>query len=245
MNNEIYYSQKGQDSIVKQYFQSKGILKGTFLDVGASDGVRFSNTYLLEKSGWTGICVEMHPSYYDLLVKNRPNSLCYNCGAAGEDGVEREVSLNWRASLSTTDLSLEKYYATSEYAEWYGDRNLKEINGFLNGRHKVKLRTLNSILDENSEHFSKINFISVDIDGSEKEALAELDLNKCNPELIALEHSIVGEDYIIEYAKQYNFLPAIKVGPDILFVKEHNDISFIESLTTIGTQHHNEHPCDI
>jgi len=244
MNNETYYSQEGQDSIIKQYFQSKDILEGTFLDVGALDGIRFSNTYLLEKSGWSGICVEMHPSYYDLLVESRPNSVCYNCGAAGEDKVEKEVSLNWRASLSTTDLNLEKYYETSEYSEWYGDRKLKEINGFLNGRHKVELRTLNSILNENSERFSKINFVSVDIDGSEKEALPELDLNKCNPELLSLEHEIVGEDYIIKYAQQYGFLPATKIGPDMLFVKEYDDISLLKSFSVIGVQYHNEHPCD-
>ena len=243
MTKEIYYGQAGQDSVIKQYFNYKGITKGIFMDVGASDGIRYSNSYSLEKSGWTGICVEMHPSYYDLLVKNRPNSVCYNCGAAGENKDEAEVSLNWRASLSTIDLDLENYYQTA-YKDWYGDRDTKEINGFLNGRHKVQLRTLNSILDENAERFPKINFVSVGIDGSEKDALPQLDLTKCNPELVCIEHELVGEEFITRYAQQYGFVPARRIGPDILFVKDPDDVNLIRSFGLVGEKHHNEHICD-
>ena len=74
--------------------------------------------------------------------------------------------------------------------------------------------------------------------------MPELDLNKCNPELLSLEHEIVGEDYIIKYAQQYGFLPATKIGPDMLFVKEYDDISLLKSFSVIGVQYHNEHPCD-
>ena len=166
-SNDTYYGQEGQDSVIAQFFEAKGVKSGKFLDVGSLDGIRFSNTLLLENAGWSGICVEMHPSYFDMLVKNRPNSICYSCGAADKDKVKEVVSLNWRASLSTTNFGLEKFYAESGYASYYGDRDTKEINGFLNGHHKVELRTLNSILDENSEDFSKIDFVSIDIDGSE------------------------------------------------------------------------------
>ena len=61
IKTEKYYGQYGQDSIIKQFFNLKGIDQGTFVDIGASEGKRFSNTLLLENSGWHGVCVEAHP----------------------------------------------------------------------------------------------------------------------------------------------------------------------------------------
>tara|TARA_R110001583_G_scaffold12547_2_gene55598 strand:- start:11220 stop:11981 length:762 start_codon:yes stop_codon:yes gene_type:complete len=245
MTEEIYYGQEGQDSIIKQFFEAKGIKKGTFLDVGSLDGIRFSNTYLLEKTGWTGICVEMHPSYFDMLVENRPNSICYSCAAADKDKVKSEVSLNWRASLSSSDLTLEQYYGeNSGWKPWYGDRDKKEINGFLNGRHNVEFRTLDSIIEENKKQFPKINFVSIDIDGSETQALPHLDLKKCNPELLSLEHNIVGGDYITKYAANHGYHPALLVGEDILFVTNKEDAELLHNFSIHGEQYHNDHPCD-
>jgi len=244
MKDITYYSQEGQDSIILQFFKAKGIENGKYLDVGALDGLRFSNTAILEYSGWTGICVEMHPSYFDMLLKNRPNSVCYSCGAADKDKVREVVSLNWRASLSTTDLALEDMYKNSGYAPYYGDREVKEINGFLNGRHEVELRTINSILVENKEEFSKINFVSIDIDGSETRALPHCDLRLCSPELLSIEYSIVGKEYVTEYAKNFGFSYSKVVGADMLFVKTEEDFNLLQSLSPIGNQYHNRHPCD-
>ena len=245
MTEEIYYGQEGQDSIIKQFFEAKGIKKGTFLDVGSLDGIRFSNTFLLEKAGWTGICVEMHPSYFDMLRENRPNSICYSCAAADKDKVKCEVSLNWRASLSSSDLRLEQYYSeNSGWKPWYGDRDKKEINGFLNGRHDVEFRTLNSIIEENKKHFPKINFVSIDIDGSETQALPHLDLNKCDPDLLSLEHNIVGRDYVFNYAASHGYHPALEVGEDIFFVTNKEDAELLHGLSIRGEQYHNNHPCD-
>ena len=48
IKTEKYYGQYGQDSIIKQFFNLKGIDQGTFVDIGTSEGKRFSNTLLLE-----------------------------------------------------------------------------------------------------------------------------------------------------------------------------------------------------
>jgi hypothetical protein len=55
------YSQIGQDLEVLRKYKNK--YNGYFVDIGASDGIIYSNTYLLEKRyGWKGICVEPLPS---------------------------------------------------------------------------------------------------------------------------------------------------------------------------------------
>lgn len=237
---DTYYGQEGQDSIISQFFHAKGIKNGKFLDVGSLDGIRFSNTLRLEQAGWSGICVEMHPSYYDLLVENRPNSICYSCGASDEDKVRRTVSLNWRASMSTTDFSLEEEFGRDK--RYYGDREEKEINGFLNGHHEVELRTLDSILEENKDKFSSLDFVSIDIDGSERKALPHCDLSECPPHLLSLEYSVVGDHFVREYAAKYGLYPSRRIGADILFVRNQDDSNLLNSLFVQGEMYHNNHP---
>ena len=52
-----FTSQAGQDKWVCEFFKEKK--NGYFLDIGAYDGVRWSNTYSLEKElDWTGLLIE-------------------------------------------------------------------------------------------------------------------------------------------------------------------------------------------
>lgn len=38
------------------------------MDIGAHDGIRFSNSYAFSVLGWKGICVEAHPDYYKYVI---------------------------------------------------------------------------------------------------------------------------------------------------------------------------------
>ena len=38
-----------------------GVTDGFFVDLGSADGVRISNTWALERNGWTGICIDPFP----------------------------------------------------------------------------------------------------------------------------------------------------------------------------------------
>lgn len=67
----------GQDSFVIDALD--GMRNGFFLDSGASDGIKGSNTYRLETElGWRGICVEPNPEFFSALVQNR-RCHCVNC----------------------------------------------------------------------------------------------------------------------------------------------------------------------
>ena len=56
------HSQNGQDVVLaNDVFARKR--KGVFVDVGAHDGVTFSNTLMLERDfDWSGVCIEPLPS---------------------------------------------------------------------------------------------------------------------------------------------------------------------------------------
>ena len=60
------FSQRNEEQVILEYF---GDRKGRFLDVGAYDGVTFSNTRQLYLNGWDGVCVEPARGPYRKLLE--------------------------------------------------------------------------------------------------------------------------------------------------------------------------------
>ena len=58
------YSQNNEEQIVTRYFGNTG---GTFLDIGANDGITLSNTFALSNIGWAGTLVEASPKAFARL----------------------------------------------------------------------------------------------------------------------------------------------------------------------------------
>lgn len=83
-------SQHGEDLILWEFFG--GRRHGFFVEVGAYNGVSFSNTYLLEAVGWGGILVEANPERFEECVKARPYSRCVQAAIVGEGG-RKHISL--------------------------------------------------------------------------------------------------------------------------------------------------------
>src|SRR5262249_35133335 len=79
------YSQCGQDRFLLENF-FKGKRNGVFVDVGAYDGERFSNTLFFEKTmGWRGLCIEPLPSAFAKLTASRA-AICENVCVSDFEG---------------------------------------------------------------------------------------------------------------------------------------------------------------
>ena len=65
------YSQLNEDQeLLRSYFWNKR--SGTYLEIGAYNGVWMSNTLLFEETyGWTGLLVEANPRLFDECVRHR------------------------------------------------------------------------------------------------------------------------------------------------------------------------------
>ena len=61
------YSQNNEEEVILKYL---GDSTKTFLDIGAFDGITFSNTYELVKRGWKGVMVEASPRTFIKLQEN-------------------------------------------------------------------------------------------------------------------------------------------------------------------------------
>jgi len=148
---------------------------GFFVEFGATDGMKLSNTYLLEKKfQWTGILAEPARVWRRSLSINRPNSIIENrClwNKSGEELLFNEVN---SAELSTiTDF---------QDSDFHGERRL---NG---KRYKVKTISLNDLLAK-WQAPNYIDYLSIDTEGSELEILGALNFERYTFGVITCEHN--------------------------------------------------------
>lgn len=64
-----YFSQAGEDRFLEPLLPSYGF----FVDIGAYDGKRFSNTQMVYQKGWSGLAVEANLKYFRALMVNMPS----------------------------------------------------------------------------------------------------------------------------------------------------------------------------
>ncbi|MCA9089769.1 MAG: hypothetical protein KDA90_14190, partial [Planctomycetaceae bacterium] len=90
----------GLKDIVQQHLP--GIGKGVFVEVGAYDGERFSNTSWLADSGWQGIYVEPSPEFAQLCrIRHCLNNVQVVNSAAGEtEGVATLMQIGALSTMS-------------------------------------------------------------------------------------------------------------------------------------------------
>jgi FkbM family methyltransferase len=167
------YSQLGQDIEVLKFYNNKK--NGFFIEIGASDGIELSNTYLLEKKyDWKGICVEPIPNKFELLCKNRVNSLCcdnpvYN---KSNENVIFDIANNY-VLLSGISNNIDTHKTAV-------DCNKTEIT--------LTTISFNDLLTKfNAPLF--IDYLSLDTEGSELEILKSVNLQKYTFGLIDVEHN--------------------------------------------------------
>jgi FkbM family methyltransferase len=195
MHARGFYSQMDQDKLIEWYFQECPPQNKVFLEIGAFDGVHYSNVRRLhEKHGWTGISVEPVQKNFNKLARSYENTSvqCVRAAVGTESGeIEINVSTyphlpEWGSDVATL--------RESEMSRW------KQYGAIWN-QEKVALKTLTSIINES--HFDDIDFLSIDTEGYDLEVLKSLDWGRFNPSLI-----------IVEYGKQrdeiLNFLTGLE-----------------------------------
>lgn len=163
------FSQLGQDLEVVNFFSKLKNLY--FVDIGANDGITFSNTYLLEKEyNWSGICSEPLPAAYEKLVKCR-NVICDNNAVYSKSNETVEFSESDLYSGITTHI--DKHV------------NFKNKNNVM-----VNTITLQDLLKKYDAP-KTVHYLSLDTEGTELEILKSVDFNEYKFLLIHLEHNFV------------------------------------------------------
>ena len=180
-----YFGQFETDKYIEEYFPSGHI--GNCIEVGAVDGVDLSNTLRFELMGWGCLCIEPQtgPGYFDDLVLNRKNAINFAIASENRDDVPfNVVSFNDVPANAISGLEI--------------DERLIKQHLYLNPKIKkttVDTRRLDWCINEFFQT-EKIDFISIDVEGTELDVLNSFDVNKYGTELIVVENNF--EDVEIE-----------------------------------------------
>ena len=165
----ISYSQWGEDLIINNLLNKKK--KGFYVDIGAYDPTRFSNTKLFYLKGWQGINIEPNSIRINKFYKERPKDLNLNFGVANKNG-----SLNFfkfsPQTLSTFSRETAKKYKKQGY----------QLNEII----KIKVLKLSKILEKNTKK-KTIDFLSIDTEGFDLEVLQSNNWKKFKPKVICIE----------------------------------------------------------
>src|SRR5258708_349599 len=166
---EEYYSQDGQDKYLDQKIFARKT-KGFFVEIGANDGIKFSNTYFLEKyRDWNGICVEPHPTAFERLTKNRKAKLI-NAGISDSERDNEFMKIEGYGEMYSGLIG--KYH---ENLIKRIDRDLMAYGGTME-KITVPCLRLDSILNQNK--ISHVDYCSIDTEGGELEILQTVNLKE-------------------------------------------------------------------
>ncbi len=217
MSEYNYYSQFKQDKFLNKYF-FKGKREGVFVEVGAYDGIKDSNSLFFERElNWSGICVEPLPEMFKKLMNNR-NDKCHNimCSIDSENGVKPFIK-----HIGITDLF-------SGLKDHYDERfsvlvdNAKKVRGGFYDEIMVKTHPLKVIFEQLK--IDKVDYLSVDTCSSEMNVFKSIDYDKVFIHMISFDDTIheLSLD-IIEYLKQFGFVYVTKLGGDIIMINEKSE----------------------
>lgn len=150
---------------------------GSFVEVGAFDGLSWSNTFGLALAGWKGLYFEPQPNYFEECTSNYKDFEKIKVINSCVGDYTGEITLYTGYSLATTDLESLKEY---NKIDWF--------KGILDEEKKIvsKIDTLDNFLEK--ENFEKdFDVLVIDVEGAEYSVLKGLTISKWIPKMIIIE----------------------------------------------------------
>lgn len=161
------FSQNQEQAAILEYFGKD--VQGTFLDLGANDGITLSNTRALALMGWHGVLVDASPNAFERLrinYRGKAGITCYHAALAGYDG---KINLHdSRELISEMDVAL-----VSTVNQWDYDRFKSTVKFY---DVTVPCFTWETFLA--ASPIKDFTMMSIDIEGSELDVLPRMDLTE-------------------------------------------------------------------
>jgi FkbM family methyltransferase len=184
------YSQNNEEQIILNYFSGK---KGTFLDIGANDGVTLSNVRALAELGWKGILVEPSLKSYNKCLENYKDFKkvkVENCAI----GIKTERAKFYESGehLGNGDYALLSSLNFEETKRWTKETFTEtEVNVLTWNDFKIMRKV------------RKFDFITIDAEGLDLEILKQINLKQTKTQMVCVEHNGKNIDKYIEYCEKF------------------------------------------
>jgi FkbM family methyltransferase len=174
------FSQAGEDVIVKFLFDSKKVLKPSYLELGVFLPEVHNNTFLFYQSGSRGVLVDADNTYAERIKKVRPHDKFINVGV-GTERSEADFYVFKDRALSTFDKK------EALHRDSIGTHRIVETR-------KIQLLTVNELIESNFQ--ATPYFLSVDLEGFDLTVLQSLDYRRFPVPVICVETCTYSENHI-------------------------------------------------
>ena len=184
------YSQYGEDLAVEKYLEE--IDNGFYVDLGCFHPIQYNNTILLYQKGWRGINIDINEFSIKLFNFCRPDDLNLNLAVSDKNG---EIDFYYQKKLSLLS-TIKKSRCNFSF------------QGKIN-KKKILSQTLTKALDDSKYKNRQIDFLDIDIEGADLDALKSLDFFRYSPKLICVEifpENLDMHNINIEKSDIYNLL---------------------------------------
>lgn len=165
----MYYSQCQEDVFLNEnIFKNKK--NGIYIELGALDGVLFSNTKFFEDNlNWTGILIEPHPEKFQLLQKNRPNNFLFNdLISCYKEPLEYRYFINHHAAVSGVENTLSQHH----FDVYFNNENNKSLP-----QNKIIINPTTFTEIVKKTKLTNIDLLTLDVEGHEYEVLQSWDFS--------------------------------------------------------------------
>jgi FkbM family methyltransferase len=179
----------GVDRIVHERFFS-GVTDGVFVDVGAAGPDFLSMSALYRSLGWRVIAIEPNPAFCEAHRAAGHEVLQYACSDRDENAVDFEVVDSHGESYQHGTVSYESFSSLAvkpEYRALRADLDVRQI--------KVDVRRLDTILAEHAPDVTRLDIVSVDVEGWELEVLDGLSFERYRPAALIVENLFAADGY--------------------------------------------------
>jgi FkbM family methyltransferase len=164
----MYYSQAQEDIFLHQnIFKNKQ--NGKYIELGALDGVLYSNTKFFEDTlNWSGILIEPNPHKFDALKENRPNNFLFNnLVSCHTEPLDFRCFVHNHAAVSGVENTL----PPNHFDEYFN----QSIDVLPQDRIPMQPKPLSDIVKETG--LTHIDLLSLDVEGHEYEVLKSWDFS--------------------------------------------------------------------
>tara|TARA_B100000945_G_C20398665_1_gene606147 strand:+ start:105 stop:830 length:726 start_codon:yes stop_codon:yes gene_type:complete len=198
-----FFSQEGQDKFLNKIFNKN---KGYYVDIGASDGIKISNSYFFEKLGWDGIAIEANPKQFKNLISNR-KCKCLNICIGKK--ANKKIFLQIDGPAKNYSGLLDNYNYQHLRKAHLGVYNRGGKINYL----EISVLNLNDVVENNI-----IDILFIDTEGSEFDILKSIDFNKLKIKSICVENFY--KDFrIFELLKKNDYHLIAKTTHDEIYKK--------------------------
>ena len=179
-------SEHAEEWIVRDFFQDRR--GGVFVDVGANHYRRYSNTYYLEASlGWSGLAIEPQSKFGAEYAQYRPSTTFIPMFVS--DSSNRHAVLY-----------VPKNDRIASFDRRFAETNSKSVADAVS----PDTATLDDILDRS--RLERIDFLSIDIELHEPQALAGFSIDRFRPALVGIEAQPAVRQEILDYFARHGYV---------------------------------------